>query len=30
VDLMATRGGTANDFFVYDVGRGAEIAVLEA
>jgi hypothetical protein len=30
VDLMATRGGTAHDFFVYDVRRGAEIAVLEA
>ena len=30
VDLMATRGGTADDFFVYDVRRGAEVAILKA
>ena len=29
-DLMATRGGTADDFFVYDVRRGAEITVPNA
>src|ERR1700722_20254360 len=30
VELRAARGGAADDFFVYDVRRGAEVAVLKA
>jgi len=30
VNLMASRGRAANDFFVYDVRRGAEVTVPEA
>jgi hypothetical protein len=30
VDLVATRGRSAKDFFVYDVRRGSVVPVLDA